>query len=391
MKLYKFLILLIIIELALQIISLGLFCFNTFRYNNEKMISRSWYSKLPENSWWPKESAAAQAHPTFDIFLGWINAPFNSSHINIDGQGNRITPTNPTGKENKYLIYMFGGSALFGYNAEDKETIPSLLSLALNKQNIPSYIHNFGQIGFTSFQDTLYLQKILKNNVIPNTVIFYNGCNDLFVSATSLKPQRVYNEDLIQKAIQSLPKNEPVANKSFFSHNSFHALTSYLFTYIKIFSYPGNLIQTYIQHNSSKNTDTHMLYSAETIQEISNTIANDYIHNALTIEGLSKEYGFSYLLLWQPLIFSKSLTSDEHTILHEHIDDLRKIYTQTTHIIKEKKLNNFYDFNGVFQTIKNESIFTDTCHITPKGNSIVANEIENILIQNIFNRSTSKY
>ena len=83
---------------------------------------------------------------------------------------------------------MFGGSALFGYNAEDKETIPSFLSIALNKQNIPSYIYNFGQIGFTSFQDTLYLQKILKNNVIPNTVIFYNGCNDLFVNATSLKP-----------------------------------------------------------------------------------------------------------------------------------------------------------------------------------------------------------
>ena len=344
----------------------------------------SWYIKKPKNSWWTKEVADYTKNGQFDLSFGWLYKPkFSSPHINTDEAGNRITLNNPRDPQGTNWIYMFGGSALFGYDSSDEQTIPSLLSSALNTTGYPSYINNFGQFGFTSNMDVTYLQRILKNNVIPTTVIFYNGCNDVFVDSIYEKPQLSLNDAVFNNALQTYMRQEPIGpvNRSIVSMGSMKSVLSYMSTYIKIISYPIKAIRTYILHETDTTvTNQKHSYSEKDINDFSYRIANEYIHNATTIKALATQYGFSYLIFWQPLIFSKTLTKEEIGTLYENHDIIQTIYERAITLIKNANIAHFYDLSGIFADYSNQSLFTSSCHISSQGNEIVAKYIKNILL-----------
>jgi len=65
-------------------------------------------------------------------YLTWISKPQTGRFVNIDGATGRKTWNPPNIKNPEVSVYMFGGSACWGYGARDDQTIASQLSRLLN-------------------------------------------------------------------------------------------------------------------------------------------------------------------------------------------------------------------------------------------------------------------
>ena len=81
----------------------------------------------------------------------WMMSPFKSRYINIDSNNVRATWQEsrkpPTAGVRALKISMFGGSTMFGTNARDDYTIPSILAQRLTSSiATPISVTNFGQM-----------------------------------------------------------------------------------------------------------------------------------------------------------------------------------------------------------------------------------------------------
>ena len=115
-------------------------------------------------------------------FLVWGERPWHSKHINVDESSvvNMRRTTNPAcDQTQRRVIWMFGGSTLFGMGVPDEATIPSYLSQELNS-NSPACmaISNYGVEGYLTNQELILLVELLKKGQRPDLVIFYDGVND---------------------------------------------------------------------------------------------------------------------------------------------------------------------------------------------------------------------
>jgi hypothetical protein len=121
-------------------------------------------------------------------FLVWGERPWHSKYINVDETvvGNMRRTTNPgCGQAQRRVIWMFGGSALFGMGVPDVATIPSYLSQELNAKSPTCFaISNFGVEGYLTNQELILLVELLKKGQRPDLVIFYDGVNDSEAAVT---------------------------------------------------------------------------------------------------------------------------------------------------------------------------------------------------------------
>ena len=130
-------------------------------------------------------------------YVYWRHAPFEGAYINIDEQGIRRTWTDPQLREDADapLIYVFGGSTVWGEGARDDHTVPSCLAKLLAERGERARVVNFGQSGYVSTQEVIALMRSLQRGETPDLVIFYDGFNDVTSSYFSRQA--------------GLPQNEP--------------------------------------------------------------------------------------------------------------------------------------------------------------------------------------
>lgn len=337
----------------------------------------SWYYKDKRNEWWIKESASIK--PAYDPFLGFIFRNVNTPNVHINDIGARETKYNSPGNIN---VYFFGGSTMAGWSVKDDETIPSYVMKNLN-ETAPQYAAvNFGQIAYNSNQEIIYLQQRLKKAAPPQTVIFYDGCNEVWISSRNIRDSE--NNIMYEKSIKNQlgdpvlnipPKNSTLINKRILS-----GILPTLSEYIKIIHYPAVLIQKIfgykIGEDKAPSPDQSLVVTR------GNDVAENYLNNIRIVDALAKEYKFTYLFVWQPMRFAKPLTPDEAQSYSSNqywVD--KTIFETATNRIKEKSPDNYLDISEIFKGYPNKSIYFDYCHITPEGNRIVAKAIADKILQ----------
>ena len=96
-------------------------------------------------------------------FLIWGERPWHSNYINVDESaiGNlrrTVNPTNPgCNQAQRKVIWMFGGSTLFGMRVPDAETVPSHLSSELNSAGTGCFvIVNLGMEGYLTITRLIF-------------------------------------------------------------------------------------------------------------------------------------------------------------------------------------------------------------------------------------------
>jgi hypothetical protein len=145
------------------------------------------------NSYWPfTESRPLSYRGTYVNILGW----------------DRKTYVAPDAGPDVPVVWMFGGSTAWGEGQRDDHTIASELSRAADAAGMPITVKNYGQRGWTHFQEMVLFEQLLAQGPAPDVALFYDGANE--VNAQSLTVKGVPTHTLSDQYAERLTGSAPV-------------------------------------------------------------------------------------------------------------------------------------------------------------------------------------
>lgn len=129
----------------------------------------------------------------YEPFLFVAPEAFHTTYLNSDGTERRSwVPPLPPGTDALQVAF-FGGSTLFGIGQRDEHTIPSEFARLAAAAGVPVEVHNYGVAGWVSWQEMLYLERLLAHGHRYDLIVFYDGFNDVFVQRTDYRTDPTHN------------------------------------------------------------------------------------------------------------------------------------------------------------------------------------------------------
>ena len=137
---------------------------------------------------------------------------------------------------------MFGGSTTFGEGQRDGWTIASWLSRLAEAEGIPIEVSNYGQRGWTHFQEMVLYEQQLALEGPPDLSVFYDGVNEINTQSlidgaipTHYQAQ-AYSEQLFGSVMATqLTSEEPAVDDplgevwhAYSEHSAIHKVASHL-------------------------------------------------------------------------------------------------------------------------------------------------------------------
>ena len=104
-----------------------------------------------------------------------------------DGVRRSYEPRGSAGEE-AIEIWFFGGSTTWGEGQRDGHTIPSEVARAAERDGVVVRAVNFGERGYTNFQEFLLLEQQLAERPAPDHVVFFDGQNEFGVRGEARRP-----------------------------------------------------------------------------------------------------------------------------------------------------------------------------------------------------------
>ena len=261
------------------------------------------------------------------------------------------------------LVFLFGGSSIWGAGSPDRLTIPSLLAKELNSNEPRATVFNFGQPGHTQTQEIIYLITLLKSDIVPDKVIFLDGGNDAVLSLNYHKlPDAHFNYGGI-KATFSLDFPSLVA---------FYVSRSNIYKLLKSFSFNKKEFDPkHVEEEKRK----FLLDNKKLIEQSRKNILRNY----KLIDALATEYNFEFKIYLQPTLASKrNLSIEEEKMLKQygHADDMFAYFAfhNLYKGIDFKTYSNLINLSKVFDDY-DKTTFIDQIHYSPFGTSIIAKEM----------------
>ncbi len=135
-------------------------------------ILRDWDRYILNGHW--------QVHP----WTGLINREFTGRYLSVSADGRRggIAPDAARAALGPYVVWVFGGSTVFGWGLPDSSTVPAFLQVALQAEKPTRQVEviKFGVPWYNSSHETaLLLSNLRDSEDAPDRVVFLNGLNDL--------------------------------------------------------------------------------------------------------------------------------------------------------------------------------------------------------------------
>ena len=327
-----------------------------FQERLEQLLSR----QSGDQAYWQEHSFAVRQN--YHPYVLWRSAPFHGNLINVDKEGWRVTPDNRCGGE-CYQVFLFGGSAMWGWGAPDSRTIPAFLQSELARMTTqPICVRNFAQNAFVSTQSLIEFTLQLQRGNVPNLAIFYDGINDIFAAYQS--GEAGVHQQLAQIA-NSIEGRENPLLKWLKDSEFFSVLESRRRRMVAV---------AQMMEESGTNAGSNQLVDS---------VANVYLSNYRIVGALAKEYGFSYIFFWQPHISTdpRRLTKEESTIKDSIDQNLallcRSVYRRVEEAARREQ--NLCYLGNVFQGHESTIWMDPWGHLVPNGNQIVARAISKCL------------
>lgn len=309
---------------------------------------------------------------SYEPYVIWKKKPYESQYLGVDKDGNRVTPGARCGKDS-YVVFMFGGSTMWGTGVPDWGTIPAYIQAqmsVLHKE--PVCVRNFGQPAWVSTQGVIELLRHLQAGEVPNLVIFYDGINDVGIATTqgvagghddlSLIRTRLENDNASRNFMQLI-----VRTKTF-------GLLERFFPISGLRDWP-----------SDYNRPTH------DPEVLGAKVTRAYLTNYRGVKAIASDFGFDYGFFWQPTpdYELKPLTAEEKEIENAEEADKKKlinvVYPQVKAATRED--DHVLYISDVFNNTT-ERVYLDDAHLTPGGNEKVAKRMMELLVR--MERSSAK-
>ena len=309
------------------------------------------YDNYPNKVEFWKEHWSIKHSSHFEPYFHWKRDEHKGNYINISKDGIRETFSLPSSEDTK-KIFMFGGSTMWGTGVKDIHTIPSQLQKLVGGDY---KVYNYGETAYVSTQELNFLLLQLSKGNIPDKVVFYDGVNDGYAGAYS--PAIPRNLTKLSHKSQNTNHNQLV---KLYNKSNYRKLINYLFQTRGL-----NNWEKVISPNIETNTVSVLdLYEAHIRQ----------------VKALGKEYNFESYFFWQPNIFNgkREIFDYEKKIIKQYspifIKTYNNLYLQSKQRFSNKQQYNIFFLGDIFNKV-NEPIYIDYCHLGPRGNELIANEI----------------
>jgi lysophospholipase L1-like esterase len=280
------------------------------------------------------------------IVLG-VPQDYHGKYFNVDN-GYRRTVNPSSVLINPIKILVVGGSTVWSSESPDALTLPSLIAEALHVKfaDLNFVITNIGVSSSSSYQELLRVIYEIKIGNIPDLLIVYNGVNDAVYGTYYANEAATLYEQY---------RNMKESTSKLASIKRFIASTSLARAFLSMeLSYRGNARIT----------------------------AEQYLRNMQMLQSIAEMYGFDLYMFLQPHLFSgKRLTETEEKLaLGNQITwpgmkyGLLAGYATISNRMKVWKHPRFFDMKSEFDSVESD-LFLDYCHISPKGNRLIAKSI----------------
>lgn len=335
--------------------------------NQRRTDARRALSPYSEASWadryWREfvGSDRVEYHP----YVVWRRRPYVGQTINVDASGLRRT-LNVQCTDPGFVIWMFGGSTLWGSGAPDEATIPSLLAAEYARDRQSVCIRNYGEMAWVSTQEVIKLLLELKREPrAPDIVIFYDGANEALLPYQSDWLDGHQNLDRI-RAVLERPLAERDGSFGWLLESNTARMLQRAASWIGVANRDAALAARYRAHRA-------------VIEDLTRESIRSYFRNIDTVRMLSSGYGFSLFFFWQPVLWTeaKPLTPEEADILESErraLPGLDEVYRHAHRLVAEKGHPGVSDISDSFRD-QRSTIYIDPLHVSPEGNRIVAKRI----------------
>ncbi len=314
--------------------------------------------------YWREHNAALKKN--YHAYVIWRSPAFEGDLLNIDPGGIRRTP-GAACVAGASRIFVFGGSALWGWGAPDWGTIPAYLQRTLQARSArPMCVVNFAENAFVSTQSLIELILRLEAGDVPDAVIFYDGVNDVLAAHQSGRAVLHQNHAEIATRFQ----------------RDQHPLLEWAST-LRVVTLAGRLVTWSGARIAGVRVGAA---SSSDIERIGQEVADTYVNTVSIVRALAASHGFEYDFFWQPhlLVGHKPLADAERAMADGSLDTvlpldpaLRGLFETTYARIATAagRDEHLHYLGGIFDN-EPAQIWIDTWgHLTPAGNALVAHAI----------------
>jgi hypothetical protein len=310
-----------------------------------------------------REQRKALSYEVYPYGL-WRSRPFSGATIVVDAAGVRQTAHSQCSGDVP-TVYVLGGSTVWGYGSPDWETIPSHLAKRFAAEGRPTCVINLGEDSWRSDQGVIKLILELKRPGArrPNFIVFLNGCNDVFTPF--FLTGRVDWEWDFQ---QTKDWVDELARMRESSLRYLRITNTWKMGQRLVRQFKGSAVW-----QMPPNPD-----------RLAREIVENHLANLRIVESLSHNYGFRYAFFWQPLSIAghKILTAEEsegtRLQLGHWYEPGRLAVGKTLQLLRAAATGHVHDLTGAFDA-RTDSVYIDTCHLLPVGNSSLADRIYEVI------------
>ncbi|MEE9269708.1 MAG: hypothetical protein V3V49_05540 [Candidatus Krumholzibacteria bacterium] len=301
-------------------------------------------------------------------YVHYQRKPFQGEYITVDEQGHRGTvyPRLRDSQSTPLRVFMFGASTMWGTGARDEYTVASLVGKILSEKGVAADVTNFAESGYVSTQEVIALLLELRGGNIPDVVVFYDGIGDAFAA--------------FQSGVAGRPMNEYRRIREF---NLLHESRTRDLTKMYILSHlersnTVRLLQAIVRRLRpdaefrGRLTDSgREAGDSATVEE---DVVDTWIANMRIVKRLGEAYGFTPILYWQPVIFTKDELSEYEQKELEKKQSMEAFFLKTYAYMKRSHERlagqHFHDISDIFKDAK-EPYYIDFAHVSESANEVL--------------------
>ncbi len=362
-----FLIVVLALELGLHAID---FVARRVKKNPDQVPFRGLYQGQPWAATLARESDKPHRDQVYHPYLTWISKPVQGQFVNIDRDAGRKTWNPPNLPAKSVTVFVFGGSAAWGYGARDDHTIASRLSELLNAHHPRFRVFNYGEPAYTFTQGVLYLITKLREGLRPDYVIFYDGFNDVYGAYQSGRAGTLHNVALIREKLESKPRQ-------LYGQAVAEWLQENIYLYSKVVN---KIYQHY--HPEERYQEAGARLSDQELQALAKELVHYYAKSLELLDNLSRAYGFRYACFWQPALYTEARVLPQETRIDVRLGDKKfaQLYRYTNQYLSRRHRPHFYNLAEAVKQ-RNTPYYLDLVHMTEAGYNKVAEQMYEILKQ----------
>lgn len=278
-------------------------------------------------------------------YVYWRHKAYSGDYVTIDGDGIRRTWRAAGSAGSGPRIFALGGSTVWGIGARDDETWPSHLARAL-----PAAVVNLGEHGYVTAQDVLALQERLDRGDVPAAAIFYGGASDVFAA--------------VQSGRAGSPQNE--ANREIEFNITQPSATSG----IRRVLFAGLMRLT-----AGLRAGPGAAGPSDTGIALADGVARHYVSRVRAARALAREYGFTPIFVWQPVVHTKPTRTPYEERQRERFAEVAPLYDAVrARVAADPAIagrGDWTDLSGLFAGDAH-ALYIDAFHLTEEGYRRVA-------------------